>query len=130
MEGIKGSIAAGWAWSAAAGATAALAAVLAKLASPVVRWEYRIISYAGVITCNVIMWSCYVRSLKALSSLQATVVNFAVNFILTGFLGLICFGETLHLEWFIGAFFIVFGIFVLSKAGVPNKDSTMTTKEE
>ncbi|EMS51509.1 hypothetical protein TRIUR3_32657 [Triticum urartu] len=31
------------------------------------------------------MWGCYVNSLKALSSLQATVTNFAANFISSGF---------------------------------------------
>lgn len=41
------------------------------------------------------MWGCYVNSLRALSSLQATVTNFAMNFLSSGLAGFFLFGETL-----------------------------------
>ncbi|OEL37617.1 hypothetical protein BAE44_0001366 [Dichanthelium oligosanthes] len=41
------------------------------------------------------MWGCYVNSLKALSSLQATVTNFAANFISSGLAGYFLFHEPL-----------------------------------
>ena len=44
---------------------------------------------------NVTMWGCYVNSLKALSSLQATVTNFAANFISSGLAGYFLFHEPL-----------------------------------
>lgn len=56
-----------------------------------------------VVICNVIMWGCYVNSLKVLSSLQATVTNFATNFLSSGLAGFLLFKEALsaqvnHLE--------------------------------
>lgn len=44
---------------------------------------------------NVTMWGCYVNSLRALSSLQATVTNFATNFLSSGLAGFFLFGEVL-----------------------------------
>jgi drug/metabolite transporter (DMT)-like permease len=145
----------------AAGATAAMAAVFAKFASPQVghilpsflpfplylslllifeegfltgakqqdlvgqmRWEGRVGCYVGVVTCNVAMWTLYVRSLASLSSLQATVLNFAANFLLSGFAGFLIFEEATHFQWFLGATLIVMGIMVLSKAEVSSEPAT------
>jgi drug/metabolite transporter (DMT)-like permease len=145
----------------AAGTTAAMAAVLAKFASPQVghilpsflpsplylslllifeegfltgakqqdlvrqmRWEGRVGCYVGVVACNVAMWTLYVRSLASLSSLQATVLNFAANFLLSGFAGFLIFEEATHFQWFLGAALIVMGIMVLSKAEVSSEPAT------
>ncbi|KAJ0776894.1 putative transmembrane protein [Helianthus annuus] len=48
-----------------------------------------------VMLFNVMMWGCYVNSLKALSSLQATVTNFATNFLSSGLAGFFLFEEPL-----------------------------------
>lgn len=111
-----------WAWACAAGATAAASAVMAKIASPLERRDYKVACYASVVLCNVIMWSLYVRSLKALTSLQATVVNFASNFLLSGLAGFLLFNEPAHLQWFLGAAFIVLGIWFVSHASKETAD--------
>ncbi|XP_078154235.1 cell growth defect protein [Carex rostrata] len=98
----------GYAWAVAAGLNAALAAISAKLIAS------QIVKYCMVVFCNVIMWGCYVNSLKALSSLQATVTNFATNFISSGFAGYFFFQEPLPSKWFIGASLIIIGVFILS----------------
>ncbi|OMO57800.1 hypothetical protein CCACVL1_25685 [Corchorus capsularis] len=60
---MKGSRTKDYAWAISASINPAFAAVLAKFfLSPLVR-------YGLVIFFNVIMWECYVNSLKALSSL-------------------------------------------------------------
>ncbi|KAJ6794041.1 uncharacterized protein M6B38_202905 [Iris pallida] len=51
--------------------------------------------YCLVMFFNVTMWGCYVNSLKALSSLQATVTNFAFNFLCSGLAGHFLFEEPL-----------------------------------
>lgn len=51
--------------------------------------------YGFVVFFNVTMWGCYVSSLKALPSLQATVTNFATNFLSSGLAGFFLFGEPL-----------------------------------
>lgn len=79
----------GYAWAVAAGLCAALAAISAKFFSS------QLVKYSLVIIFNVTMWGCYVNSLRALSSLQATVTNFATNFLTSGLAGFFLFGELL-----------------------------------
>lgn len=55
----------------------------------------QLVKYGCVIFFNVLMWGCYVNSLKALSSLQATVTNFATNFLTSGLAGFFLFEEPL-----------------------------------
>lgn len=55
----------------------------------------QLVKYGFVIFFNVTMWGCYVNSLKALPSLQATVTNFATNFLSSGLAGFFLFGEPL-----------------------------------
>ncbi|MQM12962.1 hypothetical protein Taro_045881 [Colocasia esculenta] len=79
----------GYGWAIAAGSSAALAAVSAKFFSS------QFLKYGLVVLFNVMMWGCYVNSLKALSSLQATVTNFATNFLTSGLAGYFLFEEPL-----------------------------------
>ncbi|GLJ15414.1 hypothetical protein SUGI_0253020 [Cryptomeria japonica] len=111
---------AGYGWAGAAGTCAAFAAVFAKAASisSQIDWRLQLLGYVGVILLNVAMWSCYVNSLKALTSLQATVINFSTNFLVSGLTGFFFFKESLHLQWFAGAFLIVLGTFILSKSSI------------
>jgi hypothetical protein len=82
----------GYAWAVSAGLNAALAAIFAKLSFHI------FIKYGLVVLFNVTMWCCYVNSLKALSSLQATVINFATNFISSGLAGFFFFHESLSFQ--------------------------------
>ncbi|KAH7686745.1 Multidrug resistance efflux transporter EmrE domain-containing protein [Dioscorea alata] len=108
----------GYAWAMAAGFNAAMAAISAKLFSPL------FLKYGLVILFNVAMWGCYVNSLKALPSLQATVTNFATNFLSSGLAGFILFEEPLPSKWFAGAICIIIGVFILSKSSIERKSSS------
>ncbi|KAG7656009.1 unnamed protein product [Arabidopsis thaliana] len=108
----------GYIWAIAAGLNAALAAISAKFFSSLV------IKYGLVVICNVVMWACYVNSLRALSSLQATVTNFAANFLSSGLAGLFLFQESLSFRWFAGALSITIGVLILSKSSVDKKVSS------
>ncbi|KAL0795922.1 hypothetical protein Bca101_067299 [Brassica carinata] len=121
----------GYIWAISAGFNAALAAISAKFFSSLV------LKYGLVVLCNVVMWGCYVNSLRALSSLQATVTNFAANFLSSGFAGLFLFHESLSFrmsladtfsnkikQWFAGALSITIGVVILSKSSVGKKVST------
>lgn len=81
----------------------------------------QLIKYGCVILFNVTMWGCYINSLKALSSLQATVTNFATNFLSSGLAGFLLFQEPLPIQWFAGASLIVLGVIVLSKSSIEKK---------
>lgn len=108
----------GYGWAVSAGLNAALAAISAKF------FSYSLIRFGLVIIFNVVMWGCYVNSLKALSSLQATVTNFATNFLSSGLAGFFLFEEALPLQWFAGALLIVIGVFVLSRSSIEEKTRT------
>lgn len=62
---------------------------------PIYFFSLQFLKYGLVIFFNVTMWGCYVNSLKALSSLQATVTNFATNFLSSGLAGYFIFEEPL-----------------------------------
>ncbi|KAI4339918.1 hypothetical protein MLD38_024803 [Melastoma candidum] len=104
----------GYAWAILAGSNAALAAISAKLISFPVNSPAAFYTIRCVVMFNVVMWGCYVQSLRDLSTLQATATNFAANFLTSGFAGSLLFGELLKLQWFAGAFLIVIGVLVLS----------------
>ncbi|KAK1427266.1 hypothetical protein QVD17_15949 [Tagetes erecta] len=105
----------GYVWAVSAGLNAAFAAISAKFITS------QLVRYGMVVLCNVMMWGCYVSSLKALSSLQATVTNFATNFLSSGLAGFFLFEEPLSPKWFAGALLIVAGVFILSKSSVEEK---------
>ena len=115
MEGGKRK---GYAWALSAGFNAALAAISVKL--PL----HQFVRYGMVLLFNVTMWACYVNSLKALSSLQATVTNFATNFISSGLAGFFFFHESLSFQWFAGAILIIIGVVILSNSSIEKKVST------
>ncbi|KAG2698438.1 hypothetical protein I3843_07G150800 [Carya illinoinensis] len=107
----------GYAWAISAGITAALAAISAKL------FTSQFVRFSMVILFNATMWGCYVNSLKALSSLQATVTNFATNFLSSGLAGFFLFEEALSFQWFAGALLIIIGVLVLSRSSIEMKES-------
>ncbi|KAL6524771.1 hypothetical protein OROMI_030364 [Orobanche minor] len=104
----------GYAWAVSAGLNAALAAISAKFFSSQLK-------YALVIFFNVVMWGSYVNSMRSLSSLQATVTNFATNFLCSGLSGFFLFEEALPVKWFAGAVLIMTGVVVLSKSSIEKK---------
>ncbi|XP_004504326.1 uncharacterized protein [Cicer arietinum] len=108
----------GYAWAVSAGFNAALAAIAAKLTVHI------FIKYGIVLFFNVTMWACYVNSLKALSSLEATVTNFATNFISSGFAGFFFFHESLSFQWLAGAVLIIIGVIILSNSSIEEKVSS------
>ncbi|KAG5029477.1 hypothetical protein JHK85_013437 [Glycine max] len=108
----------GYAWPVSAGFNAARAAISVKL--PL----HQFVRYGMVLLFNVTMWACYVNSLKALSSLQATVTNFATNFISSGLAGFVFFHESLSFQWFAGAILIIIGVVILSNSSFEKKVST------
>ncbi|KAK7400122.1 hypothetical protein VNO78_11322 [Psophocarpus tetragonolobus] len=118
MESEQGMNRKGYAWAVSAGLNAALAAISMKL--PL----YQFVRYSLVLLFNVIMWASYVNSLKALSSLQATVTNFATNFISSGLAGFFFFHESLSFQWFAGALLIIIGVVILSNSSIETKAST------
>uniref|UniRef100_A0A0D3CF16 Uncharacterized protein n=1 Tax=Brassica oleracea var. oleracea TaxID=109376 RepID=A0A0D3CF16_BRAOL len=85
-----------------------------------------VIEYGLVVLCNVVMWGCYVNSLRALSSLHATITNFAANFLSSGFAGFLLFHESLSIPLVFGALSITIAVVILSNSSVDKKISSRT----
>jgi hypothetical protein len=65
--------------------------------------------------CNGLMLVLFSRSLRYLTSLQASAASIATNIVMTGQLGRLVFGETVNVSWWIGASTIVIGTFFIKK---------------
>ena len=107
--------------STAAGVFAALAAFFSKLAFGSkelvsLDFEIRVVSVGMVVVCNVLMWLLFVRSLHSTPSVViAMIFNTTSNFITTGILGHLIFGEELKFTWLLGILFMIFGILLLKQ---------------
>ncbi|GAB2291832.1 hypothetical protein Dimus_026083 [Dionaea muscipula] len=108
----------GYASAISAGMCAALAAISAK------HFSSQLVKYGFIVLFNVTMWGCYANSLRALSSLQATVTSFATNFLSSGLAGFFVFEEKLSLKWFLGALMIILGVLILSQSSTEQKERT------
>lgn len=108
----------------AAGSFGALAAVCGKFAGLCGRlpapwdWVARAGFYTLLVVCNATMMTCYVRSLRRLPSLQATLLSTSSNILITGLLGWLLFSEALPPRWFGGVALIIGGLYLISHASL------------
>lgn len=76
----------------------------------------RIILFGLMFLFNGLMWTLFVKSLRnSSSSAQAMITNSASNFIFSALFGMVVFGEILSLRWWMGASFIILGLFLINK---------------
>ncbi|XP_059472466.1 uncharacterized protein LOC132194893 [Neocloeon triangulifer] len=69
-----------------------------------------------MIACNASVWSFYVRALQhSNSSLPATVISTATNYIVSALLGVFLFGEKTGLLWWTGTSLVIFGLAIIAK---------------
>ncbi|CAM9143508.1 unnamed protein product [Ascophyllum nodosum] len=80
------------------------------------------VSLAGMFLVNAVMLSMYLKALEISGSTVATVTNCATNFLLSGVLGRMLFGEHLSFLWFCGASLVVSGV-MLVVVGTSDKTS-------
>ncbi|XP_065338627.1 transmembrane protein 42 [Cloeon dipterum] len=73
------------------------------------------ICFALMIFCNASVWSFYVRALQSSnSSLPATVVSTATNYIVSAIFGIILFGEATGFLWWTGTCLVIIGLALIS----------------
>uniref|UniRef100_A0A1A7YJV0 Transmembrane protein 42 n=1 Tax=Iconisemion striatum TaxID=60296 RepID=A0A1A7YJV0_9TELE len=82
-----------------------------------------------LLSCNAVMWTMFSKALRhASSSAGATVTTTASNFICSGLLGRLVFGETHTCLWWAGISLTLCGLLVLHAATPePQKDSRKDT---
>ncbi|KAL3275789.1 hypothetical protein HHI36_020533 [Cryptolaemus montrouzieri] len=100
-----------------AGICAAAASVFGKLSGlPTLDNSFilRLLCFTLMIFLNGCVWTLFVKALhQSESSLLATVVSNASNFLFSTLMGYIVFRETTSMLWWIGLSFILFGLFLV-----------------
>ncbi|GLC49634.1 hypothetical protein PLESTB_000269700 [Pleodorina starrii] len=113
--------------SASAGCFGAAAAVFGKAPGALqLGLTGRVACYAALFTCNAAVMALYLRSLRRLPSLQATVYSNAANIIATGLLGRWLYGETIGPRWLLGVACILLGLTLVTAAAAPPPASAAT----
>ncbi|XP_070574659.1 transmembrane protein 42-like [Ptychodera flava] len=85
----------------------------------------RFLCFAMIFLFNAMMWTLFVKSLrKCSSSLEATLINTATNFFVSGVMGQMLFGETMSLLWWFGASLIVIGLLFVHRGTAASEESS------
>ncbi|EAL73464.1 hypothetical protein DDB_G0268022 [Dictyostelium discoideum AX4] len=75
----------------------------------------RAISIGSIFICTTMQWRYAAKGMDlANSTLTSTVITTSSNFFFTAFFGWLFFKEQLSFKWWIGAFFIMFGLFLMN----------------
>lgn len=72
---------------------------------------------SATLLLNCFMMKFFVDALEKQNALDATVLNFALNFLFAGLLGHLVFGEVLSTTWMIGAIILLTSIQLISSCG-------------
>jgi multidrug transporter EmrE-like cation transporter len=73
-------------------------------------WLVRVALIGAMLALNSVMLGFLVRAMHALGTAPATTIINAFSFGLSGLVGLVVFGETLALRWWVGLGFILSGV--------------------
>lgn len=89
--------------------------------SPVLGYLFRATMLVLMVSTNGASLKYYINALCELSAFQTTTICFAANFFFSGFCGLLFFGETLALKWYIGSSLMCLGVYVMLGGGADRK---------
>lgn len=76
----------------------------------------RVASGVGILVFNSVMLSLYVQVLQEVSALQASLLAFVCNYLISTVVGIVLFGESISPFWALGAFLMTLGALRISKA--------------
>ncbi|KAL0271020.1 UNVERIFIED_CONTAM: hypothetical protein PYX00_008267 [Menopon gallinae] len=86
----------------------------------------RIFCFLTMIALNGLMWNFFVKALQSSkSSLEATILNTATNYVSSGLLAYVIFGEVTGILWWSGITLILLGVMVIT-----NSSPSQETKSE
>ncbi|KAB0795754.1 hypothetical protein PPYR_09815 [Photinus pyralis] len=76
----------------------------------------RVVFFGLMLLCNGSVWTLYVKALQSTNStLTATVLSSAVNYLLSAILGYIVFGEITSLLWWTGLSSVLVGVVLITQ---------------
>ena len=89
----------------------------------------------GVLICliiafNSIMLSLYVRVLQSVSALQASLLAFVCNYVVSTAFGVLIFGERISMQWILGAMLMTAGAIRVSRSAIDEAKNQRQKKEK
>ncbi len=81
-----------------------------------------------ILLLNSIMLSFYVRVLQAVSALQASLLAFVCNYVVSTLFGVFLFGESVSMQWALGACLMTAGAFRAGSMDLNPKDDDAKNK--
>lgn len=70
----------------------------------------RLLGFSGIFACNAIGLSYYLKAMEQNNTVVVVVVSSAANFLTTGILGKLIFGELLSQSWYLGSLLVMIGM--------------------
>ena len=81
----------------------------------------RILFGVSILLFNSVMLSLYVQVLQEVSALQASLLAFVCNYLISTVVGILLFGESISPLWALGAFLMTLGALRISQAPQPKR---------
>jgi len=78
---------------------------------------------------NSVMLSLYIRVLQAVSALQASLLAFVCNYLVSTVIGLVLFGEIISYRWIAGAMLMTLGAIRISSTKTPATPPRKVTRK-
>jgi drug/metabolite transporter (DMT)-like permease len=83
----------------------------------------RIVAFIGIVACNLLIANYFLKSMEDNNTLVVIVISSATNFLTTGILGQLIFGETVTSTWYTGSCLITIGMILVSLSDGPSTES-------
>jgi uncharacterized membrane protein len=83
----------------------------------------RAVFFLLILVFNSVMLSFYIRVLQAVSALQASLLAFVCNYLVSSAIGLLLFGEHISVQWILGAMLMTAGAIRISVGGGGSESS-------
>eukprot|EP01102_Stenamoeba_stenopodia_P005944 TRINITY_DN16655_c0_g1_i1.p2 TRINITY_DN16655_c0_g1~~TRINITY_DN16655_c0_g1_i1.p2 ORF type:complete len:157 (-),score=38.76 TRINITY_DN16655_c0_g1_i1:50-520(-) len=80
----------------------------------ILEYGLRALCFACLLISNAVMMNAFVKSMALTSSINATMINSSFNYFVTALFGFFLFGEKLTLQWWIGGFCILIGLYIVN----------------
>lgn len=88
----------------------------------------RVIAGLCVLLFNSVMLSLYVQVLQEISALQASLLAFVCNYLISTGFGIVIFGESISPAWALGAFLMTLGALRISQTPTQKHQSKRKTR--
>lgn len=75
---------------------------------------FRAVSFVGIIACNAFIVGYFLTAMEQNNSVVVVVISSAVNFLISGILGQVVFGEAVAISWFAGSALIIIGMLLVT----------------